>query len=124
MHTDSPDKPKKLKLTSSRNLIDVNYFLGQERSADGGIHTTRDHKNKRREMLTYGVVLLCDNSRPHTAASTRELLEHFSWELFDYPPYSPVLAPSDYLLVTYLKTGCDHSASAMMRNRCRVSKRG
>jgi histone-lysine N-methyltransferase SETMAR len=27
----------------------------------------------------------------------------FSWELFDYPPYSPDLAPSDYYLFTYLK---------------------
>jgi hypothetical protein len=37
---------------------------------------------KRRGMLTYGVVLLHDNARPHTAARTRALLEHFNWELF------------------------------------------
>jgi hypothetical protein len=29
-------------------------------------------------------------------------LEH-CWELFDHPPYSPDLAPSDYHLFTYLK---------------------
>jgi hypothetical protein len=50
-------------------------------------------------MLTYGVVLLHDNARPHTAASTRALLEHSNWELFDHPD----LAPSDYYLFTYLK---------------------
>jgi hypothetical protein len=37
-----------------------------------------------------------------TVARTRALLEHFNWELFDHPPYSPDLAPSDYHLFTYL----------------------
>jgi hypothetical protein len=54
-------------------------------------------------MLTNGVVLLHFNDRPHTAASIRALLEHFNWELFDHPPYSPDLAPSDYHLLPYLK---------------------
>jgi histone-lysine N-methyltransferase SETMAR len=33
------------------------------------------------------------------------MMEHFNWELFDHPPYSPDLAPSDYQLFTrtYLK---------------------
>jgi transposase len=31
------------------------------------------------------------------------MLEHFNWELFDHPPYSPDLAPSNYYLFTYLK---------------------
>jgi hypothetical protein len=30
-------------------------------------------------------------------------VEHFSWELFDYPPYIPDLTPSNYHLFTYLK---------------------
>jgi histone-lysine N-methyltransferase SETMAR len=30
-------------------------------------------------------------------------VEYFNWELFDHPPYSPVLALSDYHLFTYLK---------------------
>jgi hypothetical protein len=54
-------------------------------------------------MLTSGVVLLHDNVRPPTAACTQALLEHFNWELFDHPPYSPNLTPSDYHLFTYLK---------------------
>jgi CDP-diacylglycerol pyrophosphatase len=40
---------------------------------------------KRRGMLTYGVVLLHDNVRPHTAARTRALLQHFNLELSDHP---------------------------------------
>jgi hypothetical protein len=30
-------------------------------------------------------------------------LEHFNWELFDHPPYSLDLTPSDYNLFTYLR---------------------
>jgi hypothetical protein len=35
-------------------------------------------QNKRHGMLISGVVLLHDNERPHTAACTRALLEHFN----------------------------------------------
>jgi hypothetical protein len=86
MHTDSPDKPKKLKQTlSACQKADDNCFLGQERSADGEIHATRNHsnvgnvlrntekncvgpaiQNKKCGMLTSGVVVLHDNARPHT----------------------------------------------------------
>jgi transposase len=54
-------------------------------------------------MLTDGVLLLHDNARPHTAAPTRSLLEHLNWEMFDHPPYSSDLFPSDCHLFTYLK---------------------
>jgi transposase len=54
-------------------------------------------------MVTSSVVLFRDNACPNTAAHTRALLEHFNWELFGHPPYSPDLAPSDYHLFTYLK---------------------
>jgi histone-lysine N-methyltransferase SETMAR len=60
-------------------------------------------QNKRRGMLTSGVVLLRDNACPHTTARTRALQGHFNWELFDLPPYSHDLAPSDYHLFTYQK---------------------
>jgi transposase len=58
-----------------------------------------------REMMTSAVVLLHENAHLHTAARTQALLENFSWELFDQPPYSPDLTPSDYHLFThtYLK---------------------
>ncbi|GBL86217.1 Histone-lysine N-methyltransferase SETMAR [Araneus ventricosus] len=54
-------------------------------------------------MLSGGIVLLHDNARPHTAASTQELLDQFGWEIFDHPPYSPELAPSDFHLCLKLK---------------------
>ena len=54
-------------------------------------------------MLTKGVVLLHDNARTHTAARTNALIKLFNWEIFDHPPYSPDLAPSDYHLFTKMK---------------------
>jgi hypothetical protein len=46
MHTRSPNKLENLKQTlSARKPTDGNCFLGQERSADGGIHATRHHNN-------------------------------------------------------------------------------
>ena len=52
-------------------------------------------------MFTEGVVLL-HNARPHTAARANALITIFNWEIFDHPPYSPDLAPSDYHLFTKL----------------------
>jgi histone-lysine N-methyltransferase SETMAR len=89
---------------------DANSFLGtgQEKSADGGIYAKRDHRNIRSVLrntpkTAYSVVILHDNARPHTAARSRALLEHFNWELLNDPAYSLDLAPSDYHLFTYVK---------------------
>jgi hypothetical protein len=60
-------------------------------------------QNKRRGMLTSGVVLLHENAHPHTAARTLALQERINWEMFDYQPYSLGLAPSDYHLFTHLQ---------------------
>jgi transposase len=53
-------------------------------------------------ILTKGV-LLHDNARIHTAAHTNALIKSFNWEIFDYPSYSPDLAPIDYDLLTKMK---------------------
>jgi hypothetical protein len=48
MRTHSSNKPKKFKQMLSDCLeADGSNFLGQERSADGGIHAKRDHSNIR-----------------------------------------------------------------------------
>src|SRR5215469_17316576 len=60
-------------------------------------------QNKRRGMLSAGVVLLHDNARPHTANRTQDLITSFGWEQLDHPSYSPDLAPSDYHLFLHLK---------------------
>jgi hypothetical protein len=46
MRTHSPNKPKKFKQTlSAWQKADGICFLGQEMSADVGIHALRDHNN-------------------------------------------------------------------------------
>jgi hypothetical protein len=52
-------------------------------------------KNKLAKMLTKDIVLLHENVRPHTAACTNALIKLFNWDIFDHPPYTPDLAPSD-----------------------------
>jgi histone-lysine N-methyltransferase SETMAR len=57
-------------------------------------------QNKRLAMLIFGIVFLHDKAHLHTAAHTWALVEHFNWELFDHPPYSPDLALSNHHLFT------------------------
>jgi hypothetical protein len=48
MNTHSPNKPEKFKQTlSACQKADGKCFLGQNTSADGGIHATKDHSNVR-----------------------------------------------------------------------------
>ena len=44
-----------------------------------------------------GIIFHHDNVKPHTALVTQQKLQELWWEDFSYPPYSPDIAPSDYL---------------------------
>ena len=53
----------------------------------------------RRGKLLRRIVVLHDNGRPHTARQTEALpYEQFHWDIFEHPPYSSDLAPSDFFL--------------------------
>ena len=69
-------------------------------------------------MLSKGVVLLHDNVWPDTAARTNASNKLFNWDIFDHPPYSPDLAPSDYYLFSKMKvwlaTHCFHTNEELM----------
>jgi hypothetical protein len=107
MHTQSQNKPKTFNYTfSAPQETGGSYILWQERSVDGAIRTTEDYhnartamhnskecraiENKRRGMLTYGVVILHDNkcSKGYTLSSlctadTRDTHRHTGhWEGF------------------------------------------
>lgn len=119
-HSSSP-KPKKFKQTqyTSRKLMVTVFWdkdgvllvdfmeRGTTITADVYCETLkklrRAIQNKRRGKLSSGIILLHDNARPHTAAKTNEKIQDFRWELFDHPPYSPDLAPSDYFLFLHFK---------------------
>jgi histone-lysine N-methyltransferase SETMAR len=46
---------------------------------------------KRRGKLRNDIILLHDNTRPHTVKTINEL----GFQLMEHPPYSPDLAPGD-----------------------------
>jgi hypothetical protein len=51
MHMHSPNKLKKFTQTSACQKAYRNRFMGEEKSADGEIHATRDHNNFRSVLL-------------------------------------------------------------------------
>ena len=60
-------------------------------------------KEKRRGMLTRGVMLLHDNAPVHTAHNAQAALKTLHFTQLEHPPYSPDLAPSDFHLFPHLK---------------------
>jgi hypothetical protein len=61
-------------------------------------------QNKQYGMLSQGVVMLHDNAHLHTATAMQDLIATFGWEQFNYPPYSPDVAPNDFHVFLHLKT--------------------
>uniref|UniRef100_A0A1B6DDI6 Mos1 transposase HTH domain-containing protein n=1 Tax=Clastoptera arizonana TaxID=38151 RepID=A0A1B6DDI6_9HEMI len=101
-HTASPSKPKKARQTLSAKKVmamvfwDSKGILLIEFMERGTTITSevycetlkwlrRAIQNKRRGLLTCGVVFLHDNARPHTARRRSALLEKFDWDIFDQP---------------------------------------
>ena len=60
-------------------------------------------KSKRPGKLTKGVLLHQDNAAAHKSLVAMSAVHDCGFELIDHPPYSPDLAPSDYLLFPNLK---------------------
>jgi len=61
-------------------------------------------KNRRRGLLSKGVILLQDNARPHVAKVCKDLMQHLRWEVVHHPPpYSPDLSPCDFQVFGPLK---------------------
>ncbi|KAG5316282.1 MOS1T transposase, partial [Pseudoatta argentina] len=61
-------------------------------------------------MLLYAqrhdkVILLHDNARPHVAKPVKTYLETLKWEVLPHPPYSPVIAPSNFHLFRSMAHG-------------------
>jgi len=83
-------------------------FLPQGSTTNAGVYCdTVLHcaiQNKQRGMLSQGVVMIHDNTCPHTAAATQNPITTFRWEQFNHPPYSQDLAPSDFHLFLHLKS--------------------
>jgi len=86
------------------DFLERGSTLNPERYCETLKKLRRAIQNKRRGKLSSKVLFFHDNARLHTANRTRELLDHFGWQVLDHPPYSPDLAPSDYHLFPNMKT--------------------
>lgn len=118
-HTTSPVRVKAKRTISTRKVMATVFwdrhgvllveFMQQGTTINAAAYCAtltklrRAIQNKRRGLLTSGVLLLHDNARPHSAIHTQNLIRSFGWEQIDHPPYSPDLAPSDFHLFRYLK---------------------
>ena len=60
-------------------------------------------KEKCREKVSKGAILLHDNASSHTAGETMAKLKSLGFQVMPHPPYSLDLAPSDYHLFLKLK---------------------
>lgn len=60
-------------------------------------------KEKRRGMLSRGVLLLHDNAPAHNAHETAQVAQTCGYQILPHPPYSPDLAPSDFFLFREMK---------------------
>ena len=53
--------------------------------------------------LSAGVLLLHDNAPVHMSAKSQAAIQQCCFQQLNHPPYSPDLAPSDYLLFRVMK---------------------
>ena len=60
-------------------------------------------REKRPGLQKKTIIFHQDNARVHTSFLTMVKLNELKYELFEHPPYSPDLAPSDYYLFRNLK---------------------
>ena len=58
---------------------------------------------KRPGKLHCGILFHHNNAPAHSSQIVRDVLREFWWELLPHPPYSPDLAPSDFLLFPKFK---------------------
>jgi histone-lysine N-methyltransferase SETMAR len=55
------------------------------------------------QSLKQGLKQTQDNTRPHCSAQTQDAMTSLKFTVVPHPPYSPGLAPSDFLLFPRLK---------------------
>ena len=60
-------------------------------------------KKKGRENFIKCVLFLHENAPAHRALAAQKKLSSLGFQCLDHPPYSPDMAPADYLLFSGLK---------------------
>lgn len=85
------------------DFLEPNIALSAHRYCESLRKLKTAIRRKRPELRDQDVCLFHDNTRPHTAYATSQLLGSFQWAVVTYPPFSPDLAPSDFYLFGPLK---------------------
>jgi len=112
-HTGLPKRKKFKQMFSTREIMCTLFwdrqgvllveFLPQGTTINSAVYCETLKKlrcgiqNKRCRMLSATILLLHDNSRPHSAAQTQDLITSLKWEQMDHPLYSPDLASSNLM---------------------------
>ncbi|XP_046976362.1 histone-lysine N-methyltransferase SETMAR-like [Vanessa cardui] len=116
----SSPTPKKFKVSSSAGKVMASVFLDAEgiimvEYLEKGATITGSYyadqirrwreaiKQKSRGKLRAGVLFHQDNAPSHKAAVAMTAIQESGFEILEYPPYSPDLAPSDFYLFPRLK---------------------
>jgi hypothetical protein len=101
---------KEIRDATISRQVDVDHLLGFSRPYSWDLPGTWNNYHKcnllwyaseglkpaiccKRRRLSEGILLLHDNSRPHTAACTLETLRKLKWEVMEHPAHSTDLAP-------------------------------
>ncbi|GBM69954.1 hypothetical protein AVEN_210605-1 [Araneus ventricosus] len=90
------DAPTKCELRSVIRFFTQKVGLWKTIDAAVSCQTLRQ---LRRALLTSGVVLIHDSTRPHSAVVTQQLLEQFKRFVSDHPAYSPDLTMRDFHII-------------------------
>lgn len=80
-------------------------FLEKGYTMDGAYYSAllEEVRKERRKPKGTPLFLLHDNAPIHTCRITTSKIQQFAFELLQHPPYSPDLAPSDFILFRELK---------------------
>jgi hypothetical protein len=132
MHTHSPNKSKNLKqMLSTCQKPDAKCFLGQEMSADGGIHATKDHiisvlQTLQNCVWPFRIKGILWSSIPMRVNIQLLTLEH-CWSISTGSCLTTllialILPHATAACLPTWRTGWGHSASTIMRSWQTVSK--
>ena len=78
-------------MLKNNKKIEQNLHIAQAHRVNEAIQQKRPDKQGQ-------VILLHDNARSHVVKTVKAALQELEWEVFQHPPYSPNLAPTDYHL--------------------------
>ena len=115
-HLHSPSKKKAKTVPSAVKVMGTVFwdaeglilaeFLepGQTITAAPYVQTLHKLRRALRDKRTgRNIIILHDNTRPHAARLTSEVIAKMGWEVPPHPSYSPDLTPSDYHIFGFVK---------------------